>query len=405
MKRTIFTALVLLSVPLTVASPSPSPAQAAGTRSCGAEAIYEVALPGAPFAAVTTADERHVFVSLNSANPRQLNGVAVLGCSGGRYRFERLIPLENQPTGIALTPDGSLLIAADDNFIAFIDARRGAGGSSNTVLGFFEDLPGDNGGAVYANVTPDGRFAFVSEEQNRTITVIDLVKARASHYDRASIAGEIPVARAPIALSFSSDGKYLFTTSQVARDDDGFPKTCKTEGAAPADAKDEPPGAIVTVDVAKARTDPQHAVVSRIPAGCHPVRAALAPDGQTLWVTARASNAVLAFSTAKLIAGDPSAKTAQVAVGAAPVPVTVTRDGRYVLAGNSNRFGAGPSGNQSVVVIDARTATVLGSFAVGRFPRDFAQTRSGSTIFLTNYDSHTLTVIRASAVGTLIKHP
>ena len=405
MRTLIAAAAILVSPAVLLSCPGSAPAQVARPGACGSEPIYEVALPGAPFGAVATADERHVFVSINSTNPRQPNGIAVLACAGGRYRFQRLIPLENQPTGMTLTPDGSLLLVPDDNFIAFVDARRAAAGSADPILGYFEDVPGDDGGAVYSNVTADGRFAFVSEEQNRTITVIDLAKARASRYNRSSIVGEIPVARSPVALTFSADGAHLFTTSQVARDDYGFPKTCKTEGMSGADAKDEAPGAIVTIDVAKAQTDPKSSVVSRVPAGCHPVRAALSPDGQTLWVTARASNAVLAFSTAKLIAGDQNAKTAEVVVGAAPVPVIVTPDGRYVLVGNSNRFGQGTAGNQSVAVIDTRTASVVGSFAVGKFPREFTRTRSGSAIFLSNYDSHTLSVIRPSAIPALLKKP
>jgi DNA-binding beta-propeller fold protein YncE len=398
-------ALAIIFATLVLALPDtarPGDAQSAGSSVCGDEPIYNVALPGAPFGAVASPDERHLFVSINFANPRQPNGIAVLECSGGRYRFQRVVGVENQPSGMALTRDGGLLVVADDNFVAFVDPKRAVAASGDPILGFFEDIPGDDGGAVYANVTSDGRYAFISEEQSRTVTVIDLSKARSSKFARSSIIGEIPVGRAPVALVFSNDGKHLFSTAQVAPESFGFAKTCKTEGAAPADAKDEPPGAIITIDVAKAATDPEHSVVSRTAAGCHPVRASLSPNGETLWVTARASNALLEFSAAKLVAGDPQAKIAEVPLGAAPVPVIVTPDGKYVLAGNSNRFGQGAAGNQSVAVVDARTASVIGSFTVGRFPREFSRTRSGSKIFLTNYYSHTLTVISPDAIPRLI---
>jgi hypothetical protein len=63
-------------------------------------------------------------------------------------------------------------------------------------------------------------------------------------------------------------------------------------------------GATVVVDVERARRDPSNAVVSRVPADCHPVRLVLRSVGDGAFVTARKSNALLAFDTAKL-AGPP----------------------------------------------------------------------------------------------------
>jgi YVTN family beta-propeller protein len=377
----------------------------AAVQRCGGASMYDVRVPGAPFSAVATPDEQHVFVSINFSNPREQNGIAVLECTAGRYRFVRLMPLENQPTGLSLSDDGALLVAPDDNFIAFLDPKRILSRVGDPILGFFEDVVGDDGSAVYSNITSDGRFAFVAEEQSRSITVVDLQKARQTHYDRASIVGEIPVGRAPVALVFSRDGTHLFTTSQISPESYGFAKTCKSEGVAAGNAKEESPGAILVIDVAKAESDPPHAVIGHVSAGCHPVRATLSPDGETLWVSARASNAALAFSAAKLVAADAQAKIVEVGVGAAPVPIIVTPDGRYVLVGNSNRFGEGPRGNQTVSVIDAAIHTVVGEITVGRFPREFSRTRSGSTVFLSNYDSHTITVLDPSAISRIMRKP
>jgi len=365
---------------------------------CGGSSAYTIPVDGAPFAVVATPDAQHLFVSLNSSNPRQVNGLAILACGGGRYRRQSFLPLENQPTGMALTHAGDLLVVADDTDVAFVDVNRALSGKGDPLLGFFEDLPGDDGGAVYANISPDDRFAFVSEEQSGTITVIDLMKARSNHFSSTSVVGEIQLGRAPVALVFSKDGRHLFTTVQVAPDAFGFQKTCKTEGAPAAEAKDESPGALIVIDVATAETDPAHAVISKVPAACHPVRAALAPDGDALWVTARASNMVLKFSTARLIAGDAQANLAQVPVGAAPVPVIVTSDGKYVLSGNSDRFAQGAPQDQDLDVIDAQSAAVVGHIRVGKFPRELSRSRSGATIFLSNFLSNSITVIEASAI-------
>jgi DNA-binding beta-propeller fold protein YncE len=291
----------------------------------------------------------------------------------------------------------------DDNFIAFVDVGRAVTGKGDPLLGYIEDVPHDDGGAIYAAVSPDDRYAFVSEEQTGTLTVIDLRALRTSRFAHSSIVSELLIGNSPVALVFSRDGKYLFATVQKALTRYAYAKTCKPEGDARPETPNESPGSVVTIDVARAAGDPAHAIVSDVVAGCHPVRAALAPDGSTLWVTARASDAVLAFSTAKLLAGGADAKIAEVPLGAAPVPVSVTPDGTYVLAGNSNRFGQGGAGNQSVVVIDARSHAIKGQFHAGVFPRQFTQTRSGSRMFLSNYGSQSVTVIDPKAIAEIMK--
>jgi DNA-binding beta-propeller fold protein YncE len=260
-----------------------------------------------------------------------------------------------------------------------------------------EDPTGDNdAGSVYANVAPDDRYAFISEEQNSTITVIDLVKARASHFARSSIVGEIPVGIAPVALTFSKDGKYLFSTSEIASDQDHLPNDCKGGGP-----NGSPRGVIYTIDVAKAEADPSHSVATKTLAGCSPVRMAITPDGSSVWVTNRSSNDVRDFSTAKLIAGAPDALAQTVAVGANPVPVAVTSDGHHVLVGNSNRFGANGDAPQSISVISTEQGKVIGTIAVGIFPREF-QNGSGSTVFLANYGSNTVTVFDTSRLTAIV---
>jgi DNA-binding beta-propeller fold protein YncE len=74
-----------------------------------------------------------------------------------------------------------------------------------------------------------------------------------------------------------------------------------------------------------------------------------------------------------------------------------------VLAGNSNRFAQAGAGNQDLVVIDAHRHVVVGAIPVGTFPRELTQTRSGSTIFLANYGSNTITVIDPTAIPSLLR--
>src|SRR6185503_7620177 len=230
---------------------------AAGAQAarCGTASIYTVSLPGAPFSAIPTADEQTVFVSINATNPRQQNGIAVLTCVAGRYRLQRIIPLESQATVMAMTDDGRTLVVPDDAFIAFVDVARARSGKGDPLAGYIEDIPGDDGGAVYAAVSPDDRYAVVAQEQSGKLSVVDLHAARASHYAHSSIVSEFLIGNAPVATVFSRDGKYLFVTVQRALKRFNYAHNCQPEGGQPGDP-DEAPGAVMVVDVAKMATDP-----------------------------------------------------------------------------------------------------------------------------------------------------
>ena len=213
-----------------------------------------------------------------------------------------------------------------------------------------EDIPNDDGGAIYSAVSPDGRFAFISEEQSGKLTVVDLQKVATGSTTRDLTVSDFHRQRTGRARVLEGrDAPVRHGADRVAKSN--YPHTCKPEGDAGGDM--DPQGAVVTIDVAKAERNPGNAIVSSAPAACHPVRASLSPDGATLWVTARGSNAVSAFSTSKLLAGDSTAQIATIPVGTAPVPIVATPDGRYVLAGNSDRFG-GPNKNQDLTIIHAR---------------------------------------------------
>jgi len=368
-------------------------------------ARYEVSVPAHPFAAVQSRDGMYAFVSLNSSSPTSPTGLGVLKCENGRYRFSHIVRFEANPTGMALTHDGKLLVVANDGFVTFIDTAA-AIAQKPAIVGSINDAEGDpednDPGSVYTNVTRDDRYVFVSDEQNASITVIDLAKARSNGFKRSAIVGTIPAANAPIALNFSNDGRYLFTTSEIGRRAYRWPVMCKPEGSPAGTAPADPAGAIITVDVSKAQTDPANSIVSKIPSDCAPVRMALSPDGTTAWVTNRASNSVTAFDTAKLIAGDESARIATIPVGSNPVGIGITSDGRYVLAGITNRFGPGGTNAGRIDVIDTTQKRVVGTLASGLFPRQFTS-GSGTTLFLSNYRSNTITVFDTSRLLELLK--
>jgi DNA-binding beta-propeller fold protein YncE len=389
--------LLLLSV--TASGQTRTTTAPAGSRcnAAAAEPITFVPMPGHPFNPAVSSDGCWVFVSVTTGNPKSVDGVALLSRAAGQLKLKQVFMVEGEPTGSVLTHDDKLLIVADGDYVVFMDTARMISGRGDPMLGYLSD--GDSSGSVYVNVTADDRFLFVSDENAQTITVINLQKARAEGFKPSAIVGKIPVGYAPIALTFSPDGRWLYTTSQIAPESYHWPVECKPEGADPATAKPRyPKGAIIVVDVARAETDPANSIVARVPAGCSPVRLAIAPDGARVYVTARNSNALLAFDTTKM-QGEPSAAlVGTVPVGTSPVGVAVVNGGRQIIVTNSNRFASNQTARQTLTVIDAAQvaagqAAILGQIKAGSFPRQIGQSPDGRTLFVSNYNSSELEVI------------
>lgn len=372
---------------------------AAPTRCNDAPAspVSYVQLPGHPFSTVVSADGCWLFVSLTTSNPKSEDGVAILRRSRGTVELVKVFSVEGEPTGMTLTHDGKLLIVADGDYVVFMDVDKMKAGVADPVLGYIKD--GDFPGSVYVNTTADGRLLFVSDEAAEAVTVIDLVKARAEGFKASAIVGKIPVGNAPIALTFSPDGRRLYTTSQIAPESYKWPIACKPEGSRDPNATPKyPQGAIIVVDVERAATDPANSVAAKVPAGCSPVRLAITPGGERVYVTARNSNALLGFDTSKFADDSTHALVGTVPVGTSPVGVAVVNEGKLVLVTNSNRFSSERNARQTLTVIDASkmsagASAVMGSVPAGAFPREFGASPDGRTLFVANYISNELEVI------------
>lgn len=382
------------------AAPRPSGPDARPQAGCDArppDSLAFIPVPGHPFQALPSRDGCWLFVSLDSNAPATPSGIGVLRRAGEGASLTRVVPLGLEPAGMVLTHDGRLLVATDADSVFFLDTTRLVSGIGDPIVGRLSD--GAGAGSVYANVTSDDRTLFVSDERRAQITVIDLAKARASGFQGDAIVGRVPVGRAPIALTLSPDERLLYTTSQAAAPEWMWPAQCTPEGDPNARSITNAAGAIVVVDVAKARMDPGNAIVARVPAGCNPVRLALSLRGDVAYVTARHSNAVLAFDTAKLLSDAAHACTRSIPVGTAPVGVAVVNPGReLVVIANSNRFAGGADDVQRLSVIDPSRAdssggAVVGSILAGGFPRELRLTDGGRTLVVTNFASSAVELV------------
>jgi DNA-binding beta-propeller fold protein YncE len=230
-------------------------------------------------------------------------------------------------------------------------------------------------GAIEVAVSPAGDFAFVSMEDGSSIAVFSLHRAFTAGFGAADYVGSIPVQPGPVGLAFSPDGRWLYATSEV------------TAGAGQV-------GTLAVISVPKAEADPPASVVSSVPAGCNPVRVISSADGAVVWVTARASDALLAFSAARLRTDPAHALLADIGVGELPVGLALVRGGTRIVVADSNRFTvAGASAGLAVVDVPDALAgrpALLGYLPAGGFPREMAVERGGQTLLVTNFASSQL---------------
>ncbi len=366
-----------------------------------ADSVVTITVPGRPFLALPSADGCHVFVSLNPASPTDQRGVAVMRYEHGTLTLRRVVPTPQPPSGLALSRDGKILVATHNESASVFDVDAMIAGK-NARIGLIPEKAG--AGRVYAGVSPDDKTLFLADERTQSITVVDFTKARARGEIASSVIGEIPTGDLPIALTFSPDGKWLYTTSQRVPNTERWPIMCRRQGSLdPRDPPEQVEGAVLVIDMRKVRTEPAKSVARIVRAGCNPVRFVMSPKGDRAYVSARAENALLVFDMRKMGAeGDTAnALIGRIPVGTAPVGIAVTPDGSRVLVTNSNRFAGNADDRQSVTVIAATriaegAQAIVGEIPAGAFPRELRLMPNGRTAVLTNFNSSTVQLIDLS---------
>jgi DNA-binding beta-propeller fold protein YncE len=405
MRRVAIAATLAMAVGSGVITPLKATATpSSATVNCNQPAPEPIAWINLPsthaFQALPSKDGCWIFVSLATGNGEAGDldpdaKIAVLARNAGRISLPRVVNVGGNPNGMALTHDGKMLLLADGNRVGFFDTARLISGHGNPVLGYWNDGT-EAPGRTYVSVTSDDTYLFISDEGAGTITVINLAKAKASHFAASAIIGRIPVGNGPIAVTLSRDEKYLYSTSLSMDPSTDWPPECQPEWDPKAPKNAE--GAIFVVNVAIAKTDPAHSVVNIVRAGCTPVRLVLSPQGDIAYVSARGENSLLAFDTSRLVLDPTRSLIAKVPTGPAPIGIAVIDNGQKIVVTNSNRFGAGSSTDHSLIVIDARRidsgeATILGSIPAGSLPREMAISSDLRTLFVVNTNSKNLEVI------------
>jgi DNA-binding beta-propeller fold protein YncE len=352
-----------------VAVPICSTAPARAPKLPGITTTFVSAPEGSPSGVAVSKDNKYAFVaeaygflrtySLASATPTLVSSETVKG--------PRLV-------GLALTPDGRYLVGAIGSGAEVFDVSRLERPPPPRTDGLVGTLSSSGTGAAGAVVSPDGHYVFVTLADSNELAVFNLQRALARGFHRSHLVGTVALASTPVGIAISPSGRFLYVTS---------------EGSSATTSN----GALTTIDVGKAEHAARHAAVSVVLAGCNPSR--VVATASTVYVTARESDALLAFSAKALITHPARALLQELSVGEAPVGLAlVNHDGGLVVA-DSIRSGAKRNASGlAVVAVDQRGRMALtGSIRSGRSPRDMATSPDGRLLLVTNYASSQLEAV------------
>ena len=219
------------------------------------------------------------------------------------------IEVGKTPHGLALAPDGQLMLVAvfGTNQVVIVDTHTDA------IIGEVS-VPSPHNIAI----SPDGQIAYVAAQKQGAagLVIIDI--------NKQSQVGSIPLDKAPRALNFSPDGKWLYFTQ-------------------------------AGVDAVQVLDPVKNQVTAQIPVGASPHHPIFTPDGQTALVVSQGPG--------QLSIIDPKTNTVSkvVAVGKMPHWIAVSSQGTTAWVTNE--------ASNDVSVVDLTTGKVTATIPVGNAPR------------------------------------
>ena len=341
----------------------------AKTQSISQVHSHSVTLGSNPFGVVVTLDGKFAFVALG-------NEVAVLSTNGGSLAPTQVasVPAPGAKKTEAITPDGQYLLAVRGNGAYVISvAKAEAGAGAGAVLGTLAGPPGNPANEV--TVSADGKFAFITFQNDGDVGVFNLREAIAGGFGQAGYKGSVQLGAAsePQAMAQSPDGRWLYVTGE---------------------SQD---GRLYVVDENKAENDPQHALQSSAATGCAAARVIVSADGTDVWVTDRDSNALVAFSAARLLSDPSRSLIARISVGQTPLGLSFVNGGNEIIVADANLHSAPGADNLALIstqqALQGQAGAVRGFITTGVTPRELAVEPGGKTLLSTDYGSGQLQAI------------
>jgi DNA-binding beta-propeller fold protein YncE len=365
-----------------------------------ATSLPAAALSGHPVASQPISGDL-VFVSVRAWSAGDRNGIEVLRPQAGGLQSTSVIPLASAPAGLAMSPDGRVLLAASDGGVTVLDAARAAAGDPSSVMGTVS-TGGDAGTSALA--IAGGRYVFTVDGAANRLTVLDLLQLEAGDFGPSAVVGTIDVDMGPAGIGVSPDGRYVYVVSQVQRPVLSTGPSDFLYGLLTYVGVPRRGGTLSVIDVRRVSldaSDASDAIVAHVAAGCGPVSVAVSPDGSLVWVVAKRSNELLAFRTAQVLAGG-TRPAASVPVGAAPDGLRLVRSGGIALVASSDH-SQDPGTPQTVHVVDTAAAlagrpAVRSAVEVGGMPQEIAVSPDGRTAYVANSGTSSLSTMDLSSV-------
>lgn len=242
--------------------------------------------------------------------------------------------------------------------------------ATDTVTGSINT--GEETEPVGVAITPNGQYAYVTDAGTDTVDVIDTDVNDAAYNTYNTIVRTIAVGSEPVNIAITPDGQYAYVVNRSS-------------------------GNVNVIDTATNTT-----VGSPIAVGSAPVGVAITPDGQYAYVTNLGSGTVSVIATATNPM-HPNSVVATVTVGGNPGLVAITPNGQYAYVPNESLDSVSVIDTAPVTAaaatITATAATITATAAtvsVGTFPVGVAITPDGTTAYVANAGSNTVSVIKTS---------
>lgn len=288
------------------------------------------------------------------------NADTVSAIDAGSLKVLASVRVGKMPHNVQLSPDGMVVWVANNGDP---DPNASSGHSDMNKAAHAETAkPGavwliDTGtDAVIAKIpvglhpahvvlTPDGRFAYVTNGGDNSVTVIDAA-AR-------NVVATIPVGKFPHGLRFAPDGTQAYVANLKG-------------------------GTVSVIDVAT------HKEIAQILVGKGPAQVGFTPDGLLAFVSLSEEKAIAVI--------DPATRkvTRKVNVGTVPIQLSATPDSRTLLVANQ---GSRSKPGNTVSMIDLQTFKLIKTVVTGSGAHGVAIDREGRLAYITNTYADTVSVI------------
>jgi hypothetical protein len=386
---------------------------------------------GNPTSAIATSDRHYVFVSVtNVGSPNftgsdqaaggrkdAVSGVQIFQDTGRVHTHnDKLRPIGFIPTGstganglVLLKGEKTLVVGVGDAGVAFLDVHDMIRGTAKPYFA----SQGDAAGTFDVVASPDGKFVYSANEygvirgQRGSVGVIGVNADAGGRVTHPQTIDRIPVGDVVPSLTLSPNGSRLYVATELVPSQDpptiaaiGNPILTKSDCVQKKGSTPRSNGFITVIDTQRAIDLESNAILSRVAAGCSPVRLIENADAARLFVSARGDNVILSFKP-QLLESDPEHALLQAfsSGGTAPVGMRLFAQDRMLAVANSNRFA---DSNGTVAIFDVSNVSnpdigvPITTWVAGMFPRNIGVSRDGRTLYLTNYTSRSLQVIQTA---------